>query len=451
MNKCFYAFLILIATNNLFADGKVFKGLDYGSFMPVTEESQHAIIAHKDGREAMLLAVNFALEDNEKAFWLFPVPGKPEEVKADVVDTFPWIKGIDPRMDAKAKFQILFGLQTISQPYTLPFVCCVMPALGTVGIKGMDLNIHSIVEKHGLRIETLSTESAKSLTLYLNEKGIQIDEPELSVFTDYLNEQYTLIFVEFSSKEQLLKEFPDYEGFQRGDKGRWPAVFVDFPSEKIFFPLKPTSSYEDYISISLKILGYVKNEKELSDSWHFGHYRQTNIEGTFPDVFNSYIPEKALYYTSYYFRGDARELTDDLWMTPFKPKALRYASFVNNIAQLGNGYVIIILGILLFLFQSWACGGLTGLVFFRKWNPYAIVGLGNIVTLLGVYFLAKYSKGFLKTELCGDDEKKPESFRLHHYGKKETKRTWFLLLFSFFFMVSSVIFYVLCTLPFYGI
>ncbi|MEN8128501.1 MAG: hypothetical protein ABFR90_11970 [Planctomycetota bacterium] len=449
MKKWIFAVLLLAVSNIVFADGKVFKGRDLGSFFPITEETQHAIIAHKDGREAMLLAVNFSLEDNEKAFWLFPVLGKPEEIKADIVDIFPWIRGDDPRMIAKGKFQILFGAQIISQPYTWPYVFCVMPALSTVGMEGMDLNVRSVVEKHGLRIETLSAKTTNSLSAYLKEKDIRTAESELEAFSDYLNEQYSLIFVEIYSKKELLKEFPEYEGFHRGNKERWPSVFVEFPSEKIFFPLKPTSSYKDYIVISLKILGYVKNEKELNESWRLGYYKQRNTKERFPDVFKPYISEKPLNYTSYLFRDDAPKLNDDLWMVPFKPKGVRYARLVNSMGEFGGGYVIITLGVLLFLLQSWVCAGVTGLIFFRKWHPYAVLGLGNVITLLGVYFLAKYGRGFLKTELQGT-ENKLESFRLYKYGKKETKKTWFLILFSFFFMISSIVLYVLFTLPFYG-
>jgi len=449
MKKWILALSLLVASSVAFADGKVFRGYDGSTFFPVMEESQHAIIAHKDGREAMLLAVNFNMEDNEKAFWLFPVLGRPEEIKTDVVDTFPWIRGIDPRMSAKVNFQFLFGAQIISQPYTWPYVFCVMPALSTAGMKVGELSVHSVIEKDGLRIETLSAETINSLGKYLNGKDIKIEESELEAFSDYLNDQYSLVFVEISSKEKLLQAFPEYQDSYRGDKERWPSVFVEFPSEKIFFPLKPTASYEDYIYISLKVLGFVKNEQELSESWRLGHYRQRNPEEPFPEVFQPYITKEPFDYTSYLFRREAAELTDDLWMVPFEPKGMRYAQFVERLAGFGNGYLIIILGIVLFLIQSWVCAGFTGLVFFRKWHPYAILGLGNIVTLLGVYFLAKYGRGFLKTEFYGD-EQKPESFRLHKYGKKETKRTWFLLLFSFLFMMSSVILYFLFTLPFYG-
>lgn len=441
--------LLLLVSPSIYADGMVFKGVDFRSFIPVTEDNQHAIIAHRNGQEAMLLAVNFNLEDNEKAFWLFPVPGKPEEVKADIIDVFPKIRGMNPWVSAQSKFLLLFGTQMLSQPYTWPFMCC-MSSLGKAGKDISGFAVDSVVEKYGLRIEILSVEKASSLSVYLKEKEIAIPESELKPFSDYLNMQYSLVFVEIYSKEELLKEFPDYEHFQKGDKERWPAVFVEFPSDKIFFPLKPTGFYEEPVRIILKVLGYVKNENELSGNWSYDYYRQTNTEESLPDVFKSYITtEGPLYYTGYYFHGEAVELTDDMWMLPFEPKGIKYAQFVDGLATVGGGSIIIVLGIMLFLFQSWACAGITGIIFYRKWNSYAILGLGNIITLYGVYLLAKYSKSFPEAEPV-EGEQKMKSFRLSRYGPKETKRMNFILLFSFLFMMSSIGLYILFTLPFYS-
>jgi hypothetical protein len=402
MKKWIFMLLLLLVSPSIYADGMVFKGVDFRSFIPVTEDNQHAIIAHRNGQEAMLLAVNFNLEDNEKAFWLFPVPGKPEEVKADIIDVFPKIRGMNPWVSAQSKFLLLFGTQMLSQPYTWPFMCC-MSSLGKAGKDISGFAVDSVVEKYGLRIEILSVEKASSLSVYLKEKEIAIPESELKPFSDYLNMQYSLVFVEIYSKEELLKEFPDYEHFQKGDKERWPAVFVEFPSDKIFFPLKPTGFYEEPVRIILKVLGYVKNENELSGNWSYDYYRQTNTEESLPDVFKSYITtEGPLYYTGYYFHGEAVELTD-----------------------------------------------ITGIIFYRKWNSYAILGLGNIITLYGVYLLAKYSKSFPEAEPV-EGEQKMKSFRLSRYGPKETKRMNFILLFSFLFMMSSIGLYILFTLPFYS-
>lgn len=442
MGKWIVVLLLLLTSPIVLADGKVFKGFDVSSFVPVPEESQHAVIVHDRGREGMLLAVNFNLEGNEKAFWLFPVPGRPEEVKADVIDTFPQINGIQPAAFAKMKFQLLFDCQMLSQLYTWPFMCF----MSSLGKAGMDINIHSVVEKDGLRIETLTAGTLLSLNEHLKDKGIDIADSELAVFSDYLNDQYSLIFVEIASRDELLKQFPDYPSFQRGEDGRWPCVFVEFPSEEIFFPLKPTGSYQEPIRIFVKVLKYVKSKQELDDSWHLGYYHLIDAEEALPDVLIPYVTEQPPCYTLFRFYGDASQLTDDLWMIPHVPNRVRYAQFINSFAGFGRGSVIIITWLAFFLFQSWACAGLAGFLCYRKWNPYAGLGLGNIATLFGVYLLAKYCKRFPETNYR-DDEQSMKSFRLYRYRESEISRTHFLFLFSLLFMISSILFYVISTFP----
>ena len=115
----------------------------------------------------------------------------------------------------------------------------------------------------------------------------------------------------------------------------------------------------------------MKNQQALNNTWTCGYYRQIQTGESLPTAFQSYMSEEPLVYTSLYFDGNANELTDDLWMEPFQPKNIRYAQFVDNLSKIGGGSVIIIIGVILFLVQSWLCAGLTGLIFFRKWYPYA--------------------------------------------------------------------------------
>ncbi len=448
MNKLSLTFLtlIFILTANPLANGLVFKSTDSGVFVAIPEKSQDALIAHKDGREAMLLAVNFDLEDNSKAFWLLPIPGKPEQVRVDVIDNFPRFLGMDPvRLTKEKLLHYLCGFQIVSQIYTWPLA----PYLGTLKIiDDASINVKLGVEEHGLKVETLSSESASSLSLYLKNKGIEIAEPELRVLSDYFNEQYTLVFVEIPSRKELLQEFPDYEKIRKTSPNRCPAISIEFPSEKIFFPLKPTSTCKGDIAISLKILGLVKNEVPLSSCWHSKHYlKMHSISEVLPDAFAFYTPKRPRYYTHYDFHGNARELTEDMWMSPFEPKGLKYARLVDSIVKFKGGTALAVLATVFFLLQSWTCAGLAGLILSRKWNPYALFGFGNILTIIGVSFLARRGNGFLETPLHSD--KTPKSFRLYRYGKKGRKRLYFLCLFSLLLTSSSAILYLLFTLPLY--
>ena len=94
----------------LHADGGVFKSADTSMFFPASENEQVAFIACADGRELLVLAVNFEVEANESAVWILPVPAPPDRVKAHLVDRFPTLRGFDPARRLKARASELFSL-----------------------------------------------------------------------------------------------------------------------------------------------------------------------------------------------------------------------------------------------------------------------------------------------------------------------------------------------------
>ena len=86
---------ILLFPAQAFADGKAFSGRDYYSLNPVAQNEQVAAISHRDGIEKMIIAVNFEAKDSDKALWIFPVPGTPDQTKVDVAGSFPGFSGIE--------------------------------------------------------------------------------------------------------------------------------------------------------------------------------------------------------------------------------------------------------------------------------------------------------------------------------------------------------------------
>ncbi|GAB4337891.1 MAG: hypothetical protein Kow0099_11510 [Candidatus Abyssubacteria bacterium] len=90
---------------------------------------------------------------------------------------------------------------------------------------------------------------------YLRGIGAEISNEELQTFGPYLNDQYTLVITRIDSRETLLEEFPEEENEM---SARRPCVYVEFPTARPFFPLKPTSAYGDeIIPVRLYVTGYV--------------------------------------------------------------------------------------------------------------------------------------------------------------------------------------------------
>jgi hypothetical protein len=133
------------------------------------------------------------------------------------------------------------------------------------------------------------------------------------------------------------------------------------------------------------------------------------------------------------FNQPAYYLKEDLWMeiTP-APFGIRYSESLLLFASHWNGVVGIEAVLLIFIFLSYVGAGLTGLIVRRKWHPYAYLGLGNMLTIVGVYLLIRGGRGVLLTDLK---------------GSKFTTKLKFLFIFSLIFVSLTILMYILLCLP----
>ena len=405
-----------------FGDGKAFRGRDFSSLFPVLEDEQRAVILHLNGIQKMLIAVSLELEQEDNAIWIFPVLGSLDNVKIDVVDSFPEFGGRDPRVKARALITRVRTIALATQIYTAPLL---MPTLGRVAEREL-FTIREKIEKWGIHAETVTIESIEGFANYLRNKEIGINEEELSVFQDYLSERYVLVIVWISSRKQLLEEFPRYGVEKRPHQGRWPCLYVEFATEHAFYPLRPTGSYgNEKIPIYLSVIGYV--ELDISD--HFAkkfrvrHYKQESLPKSTPIELSKDLPAKQIGYTSIRFNGLAKELTEDLWFTPIKLRAMKYSETV--VSMMEKRYIFSIFTICFILAVSYTSAGVTGLVLFRKWNGYAQLGLWNALTLFGLYIATREVKGHIGERLRNSGEK---------FG-----RCSFIFVFSILYVVITII------------
>jgi len=414
--------LVLGAAEATFGDGVAYKGLDYSSMRPIEQGEQRAVIVHRDGIEKMLIAVSLELEDEDKGLWIFPVPGNPETVKLDVLDSFPIFVGVETRDEAQELFGDIAQLVLATQIYPLPFVMIgdfSRSHLGSLGT--FDVSIHYEVEKWGVHSEAISAGSIGDLKGYLTEKGIGIETEELRAFEDYLSDDYVLVLAWISSRKELLEEFEEYGKDATLNNERWPCVYVEFATDKAFYPMRPTRSYgNERIRINLKVLDYVR------------------IDGTHPHIYTEYYRQKKavenvplkmaqdfssadVRYTKVSFYGEAESLNEDLWFIPGAPKNIKNAELI--VSVLGNpfGYAIVL--ICMVLFFSWITAGLVGLVLFQRWRGYARLGLWNILTLVGFCIASYKVKGVVGERFCQTD--------------RFPGRWTFNVLFSIFYLVIS--------------
>ena len=78
-----FSTVLLVSPNGVSADGVVY---DRSSKLPLKQREQMAAIAFHDGIEKMIIAINFELDSQDDALWIFPVLGTPDQVKVDIQD-----------------------------------------------------------------------------------------------------------------------------------------------------------------------------------------------------------------------------------------------------------------------------------------------------------------------------------------------------------------------------
>jgi len=383
------------------ADGKTYFARvdDTAAMRPLMQREQRAAIVCRDGVERLVIAVNVELDEDAEALWIFPVPGTPQEVAVDFVDSFPAFEGSDPFAEAESAIGGLGALARMTQIW--PVFLEMFGHLGGSGA-GAGVAVHTPVERWGMRAEVVTAESAEALAQYLRDKASTLDAAELNAFEPYMSDQYVLVVAWIASREQLREEFPDYGRPSRRLGDRWPCIYVEFPSERPFYPMRPTSTYgEEYIRVVLFVAGYVRPQAQADKEYgsYTSHFWTPGPLRAGPARFLQALPKGRLAYSRYGASGLAKDFKEDLWFDPLPVPDTTYARVVTRLLEWIPTYIVLIAAL------SYLAGGLAGLLMFRQWRPYARVGLWNLLTIFAVdlaVWHTRDSRGLPLLTSCGE-------------------------------------------------
>lgn len=407
---------VLSVSTLAYGDGKAFFSKDRQTYFPALEHEQRATIAYKDGIEHLVLAITLDLKDDEHGVWIFPVLGNPNQIRLSLIDRYPQFNGEDPREIVAEKFDTVNFAVTATQVWPI--------LVGGFTMAGKSM-IHSgtTADAWGIHTEIVGGDSIEELQAYLTDKGTNISRSELETFNDYIGKNHSLIVAWISSKESAQKEFAKF--IETGDrKERCPCVYVQFPTDRPFFPLKPTSTYgEETIGVFITAIGHWKS---TSDLFTVHYYEQEIVDPNLPSEFQALVRHPGVSYTL--FEGwnvTAKYLEEDLWLEPTKIKGWDYAKFWGRLPK----WVWPIMSLSLLISLSYCCGGLMGMWALKSWKSGTNLGLWNVLSIVAFIFAIKYSKG-------------TESIK-----KSMVKYFMFVLDFSLMFTVLSTIIVTLIQMP----
>ena len=370
--------LVLVFSPDTLADGVAYLvGEDLDYIGPLWQRQQRALLSHDGGIERLLIGIDIRLEeDNSGALWLFPVPGTLETVEIDLTDRFPVMRGMDPM--EKARSRISESLATETALVLNPLLGAMLFLFPATHRAREGVIEHAAIEKYGLRTEAITADSLEALGTCLSEKGLKIPQEELALFEPYLNDKYVLIATRVLSKEELRASFPQEETWRlKGSRRRWPGVYVTFPAQKAFYPMRPTSGYgDDTMWVTIVTIGHVEPEGDAAmlRAAECKHYVQDAFSReAFPEgMLDGIEGGERLYYTRVTFNCRASMFTSDLTFEP-RPGFSRSQLAVYSLTEVP-------LRLVRFLVFLYIAGGLCGLIYLGEWWRPATYGLLGIMS-----------------------------------------------------------------------
>jgi hypothetical protein len=213
------------------------------------EQLQVAAINYENNTEKLAIAVKLDKLGNRSAVWLVPIPAKPEDIKMDVLQSFPYFYGTDLVLYTDKKVDEITYLPlaaSLTQIYPGVFVLPYLYYLANnMGANEGGIQIHADIQKGGITSQVITADNTASLYNYLKNMNIMVEEGSLPIFEEYIGKNYSFV----ASWVRSINE-SDY---------RAPSIFVEFPSNEIYYPMKPTSMYGDTkVPVLIYVIGFVQ-------------------------------------------------------------------------------------------------------------------------------------------------------------------------------------------------
>lgn len=386
------------------------------------EDNQKAVINHQEGVQKMYLSVGTG-KSVGKATWIFPVPSEPEEVSIDVASEMPDLYGQEISKKAKLKLDNINQFLPVTQIYTIPFISFWAPSrrIPTKQGEGMlanslgseevdkDVVVHKHLEKKGVITETITAKNTQALYDYFQSKGLKVKQGSISVLDHYIGKEFTFVASWFSEESE--------KGEQRG-------VFVSFPTDKMYYPLRPTSAYGDKIvPATIRIIGYKSPElfSDIEDYTETEYFveEESDLNAEFGDFYEG--TGRNLKYTKINIEAPSELLTQDLWISSKTPFRVHYTLFLAQHEFLTSLILLTFLSIIASVFS--------GLILFKDLRtPKGFLKL----SLLGLYNFFSLLVLAIATSLITTKENRKSDSSLLNYLKKKGylwKRRLSLILF----------------------
>jgi hypothetical protein len=406
---------VLLAPSLAFADGGMIRFDPYSDRWDFADETnQQAFINYEKGVEKMILSVGVGDLSEGKTMWIFPVPADPNKVAVDVVTKLPNLQGEEISKKAQSNLDDAKNWLQATQIYTLPFALTHSLGGSSSFDNGMssstslgggfknatrpDVVVYEHLEKEGITSEIVTARTAQGFNEYFSKKGLKMESNSIPVLQKYIGKEYSFVVSWINASSSVSndtpKDSPDppyavgYDNRGRTINQNQKGVFVSFPTDKIFFPLMPTSVYgSKVVPAEIRVMGHVTPDvfADIKSFTKTEYYRDESVQldKELKAFYNgSSIDVK---YTKIEINAPSKFFTDDLWVKNSAPFRTFYQSFVAQQILVDIFFLIILCSVLTGLLVGW--------LLFKEWRnreglkKFSMIGLANCLTILGVIAL----------------------------------------------------------------
>ena len=197
------------------------------------------------------------------------------------------------------------------------------------------------------------------------------------------------------------------------------GVLLTFPTNEVFYPLLPTSVYgSKAIPVKVYLLGYFEPNvyPEIKSYAKTSYYIQDYLSIGLTEFFGG-TSVMNLPYTQLEMKAPSKYFIDDLWFEK-STRTERISFFVSH--QTTATFILLVI-------ESVIAGAVSGFIVYREVKKFALIGLANVLTVVGVSVVVMLTK----------TEKK--------FVAIDRKKLTFIIVFSIAYTIISLIFYL--TLP----
>jgi hypothetical protein len=425
-------FVLLFLAPYAAADGMMFIA-DRDMWYLQPEVNQMAAIHYEDGMENMLISVSPGSDfKGDRAVWVFPVPAAPETVKIDLLKGYPRYTGRDFLEQYTGTVAMAAAASVLYATFPVSIIsggaaflsAFVFGMAGNIS-KSSDIQVYDRVEKMGVVTEVVAARDAAALDNFLLLRGMTPTAGGRELLGSYIGQNYTFVVTSIANVTQYREATQQngryYDYYSGMAQANMIGVFVRFPADRIYFPLKPTAVYGSReVPVLLYVTGYVSPVlyDSIRDRTGVTYYTEAHYE---PPVelqpfFNMRTEFDQLKYTKIKITARSDRFTGDLWIDPSPP-----ADMVVKEAFLDLAIPVTAMAYIIF---SAIASLLAGIIAFRKKaadkKRLLLHGLWNSATFIGLALATR------------------RAFPQEEYGKRTPYLLMFYGIFGLLFSIFTV-------------